>query len=62
MTGDATAAMAVATSITLRLALIIDLADRFSNAPAPLRSAHLALHKTNAGHEIVLENVQFTLI
>jgi hypothetical protein len=54
--------MAVATSITLRLALIIDLADRFFYAPAPLRSAHLALHKTDAGHEIVLENVLFTLI
>jgi hypothetical protein len=62
MTGDAAAAMAVATSITLRLALIIDLANRFLNAPAPLRSAHLALHKADAGHEIVLENVPFTPI
>jgi hypothetical protein len=54
--------MAVATSITLRLALIIDLADRFFYAPARLRSAYLALHKTDVGHEIVLENVLFTLI
>jgi hypothetical protein len=34
----------------------------FVIALAALRSPHLALHKRNAGHEIVLENVLFTPI
>jgi hypothetical protein len=52
--------MAVAARITLRLVLIVDLA--YCIALALLRSSHLALHKTDAGHEIVLENLLFTLI
>jgi hypothetical protein len=44
--------MAVAARITLRLVLIIDLANRI--ALAPQRSQHPALHKSDAGHEIVL--------
>jgi hypothetical protein len=60
MTGDATTAMAAAARIALRLALIIDLANRI--ALAPLRSSHPALHKSDVGHEIVLENLLFTPI
>jgi hypothetical protein len=34
----------------------------FFVAPGPLSSAYPAVHKTSAGHEIVLENIAFTPI
>ena len=54
--------MAAAARITFRFVLIVDLACSFLVAPAPLLSGYLAPHKTDAGHEIVLEYVVFTAI